>query len=119
MGVEPNNQEGPGYWDLGRVLVLIKTTCFVPENRSNVRVVHGSKPRLQENSGAAYIIRKFPLTHNNETHRKRKEGVQGLRDNTRLHCTTVVCVCNYVRVCVQRECISVCVSVCVCKCVCV
>ena len=35
MGVEPGNQEGPGCQDLGRVLVLIKNTRFVRDNRTN------------------------------------------------------------------------------------
>jgi len=35
MGVEPGNQEGPGCWDLGRVLVQIKNTRFVRDNDTN------------------------------------------------------------------------------------
>ena len=34
-GVEPGNHEGPGCWDLGRVLVLIKMTRFVGRNGTN------------------------------------------------------------------------------------
>jgi len=35
MGVEPGKQEGPGCWDLGRVLVPIKNTRFVRDNGTN------------------------------------------------------------------------------------
>jgi len=35
MGVEPGNQEGPSCWDLGRVLVRIKSTRFVRDNGTN------------------------------------------------------------------------------------
>ena len=37
LGVEPGNQEGPGCWDLGRVLVLIKNTRFVRDNGKQKR----------------------------------------------------------------------------------